>query len=142
VGSAAGTVAAAAGFGSLLAACGRPDDGLVTSPMSPRLSMAKTAGQAAPVPIPGGTPALGGAFHVWAPAPPAAGLDPIDAEPATISDFNGFVGLAYISGTVTRRTRSTGETVELPFLGSDMRFMTGVYRGVDGRVRRATFGFI
>lgn len=73
---------------------------------------------------------------------PPAGLDPIDAEPATISDFNGFVGLAYISGTVTRRTRSTGETVELPFLGSDMRFMAGVYRGVDGRVRRATFGFI
>jgi hypothetical protein len=142
VGSTAGSLAAAAGLGSLLAACGRADDGFLTSPISPQLSLAKASAQAAPVPIPGGTPALGGAFHVWAPAPPAAGLDSIDAEPATITNFNGFVGLAYISGMVTRRSRSTGETVDLPFLGSDMRFMTGVYRGDDGRVRRGTFGFI
>jgi len=66
----------------------------------------------------------------------------MDAEPATITNFNGSVGLAYISGMVTRRSRSTGETVELPFLAADMRFMTGVYRGDDGRVRRGTFGFI
>jgi len=138
VGSAAGTVAAAAGLGSLLAACGRADDGFLTSPISPRLSLAKAAGQAAPVPIPGGTPALGGAFHVWAPA----AADSVDAEPATITDFNGFAGLAYISGMVTQRNRSTGETVQLPFLDADMRFMTGVYRGEDGRVRRGTFGFI
>ena len=45
-------------------------------------------------------------------------------------------------GMVTRRNRSTGETVQLPFLEADMRFMTGVYRGDDGRVRRGTFGFI
>ncbi len=142
VGSAAESLAAAAGLGSLLAACSRADDGFLTSPISPGLSLAKASAQAAPVPIPGGTPLLGGAFRVWAPAPPAAGLDSIDAEPATITNFNGFVGLAYISGMVTRRSRSTGETVELPFLGSDMRFMTGVYRGEDGRVRRGTFGFI
>ena len=141
VGSAAGSLVAAAGLGSFLAACGRADDGFLTSPISPRLSLAKAA-QAAPVPIPGGTPALGGAFHVWAPAPPAAGLDSMDAEPATITNFNGFVGLAYISGMVTRRNRTTGETEQLPFLGSDMRYMTGVYRGEDGRVRRGTFGFI
>ena len=141
VGSTAGSLAAAAGLGSLLAACGRADDGFPTSPISPRLSLAKAA-QAEPVPIPGGTPALGGGFHVWAPAPPAAGLDSIDAEPATITNFNGSVGLAYISGMVTRRSRSTGQTVELPFLDADMRFMTGVYRGDDGRVRRGTFGFI
>jgi hypothetical protein len=66
----------------------------------------------------------------------------MDAEPATITNFNGFVGLAYISGMVTRRNRTTGETEQLPFLGSDMRYMTGVYRGEDGRVRRGTFGFI
>src|SRR5215831_12691519 len=85
VGSAAGSFAAAAGLGSLLAACGRADDGFLTSPISPQLSLAKAA-QAAPVPIPGGTPALGGGFHVWAPA----AVDSIDAEPATITDFNGF----------------------------------------------------
>ena len=142
VGSTAGSLVAAAGLGSLVAACGRADDGFLTSPISPRSSLAKAAEQAAPVPIPGGTPLLGGGYHVWAPAPPAAGLDSMDAEPATITNFNGFVGLAYINGMVTRRNRVTGETVELPFLGSDMRFMTGVYRGDDGRVRRGTFGFI
>lgn len=138
VGSTAGSLAAAAGLGSLLAACGRADDGLLTSPISPRLALAKAAGQAAPVPIPGGTPALGGAFHVWAPA----AVDSVDAEPATITDFNGFVGLAYINGVVTQRNRTTGEAVQLPFLESDMRFISGVYRGEDGRVRRGTFGFI
>ena len=137
VGSTAGSLAAVAGLGSLLAACGRADDGFLTSPISPRLSLAKAA-QAAPVPIPGGTPGLGGGFHVWAPA----AVDSVDAEPATITDFNGFAGLAYISGMVTRRNRSTGETEQLPFLDADMRFMTGVYRGDDGRVRRGTFGFI
>src|SRR5690242_19677265 len=47
-----------------------------------------------PLPIPGGTPVLGGAFHVFAPA----AFDPIDAEPITITNFNGTVGLAYIDG--------------------------------------------
>jgi hypothetical protein len=70
------------------------------------------------------------------------GADSIDAEPITITDFKGSVGLAYLNGMVTRRRRSTGESVQLPFLGADMRFMKGVYRGADGRVRRGTFGFI
>ena len=99
---------------------------------------AKAPGE--PSPIPGGTPVLGGGFHVYGPGAP--GLDPVSAEPATITDFNGVVGLAYISGTVQRTNNSTGEIAELPFLNSDMRFMQGVFRGADGRVRRGTFGFI
>jgi hypothetical protein len=99
---------------------------------------AKAAGE--PLPIPGGTPVLGGGFHVYGPGAP--GLDPVSAEPSTITDFNGVVGLAYISGTVKRTNNSTGEIAELPFLGSDMRFMQGVLRGADGRVRRGTFGFV
>jgi hypothetical protein len=90
-----------------------------------------------PVPIPGGTPLLGGGFHVYAP-----GGDPIDSDPITITDFNGFVGLAYISGMVTRRHRITGVVEVLPFLGADMRFMQGIYRANDGRVQRGTFGLI
>ena len=93
-----------------------------------------------PLPIPGGTPVLGGGFHVYGPG--AAGLDPPDSEPATITDFRGFIGLAYISGTVVRTQRSTGDTVTLPFVSADMRFMQGIYRGADGRVRQGTFGFI
>src|SRR5262249_55881898 len=45
------------------------------------------------VPIPGGTPALGGVYHIFGPTPDGS-FDPIDAEPATIGDFNGFVGLS------------------------------------------------
>jgi hypothetical protein len=89
-----------------------------------------------PVPIPIGS--FG--FHVNAPGLP--GLDPVDADPSTITDFQGFTGLAYISGMVSRTDRRTHAKVELPFLSSDMRFMDGEYRGFDGRIRRGTFGLI
>src|SRR5258705_4388566 len=94
-----------------------------------------------PVPIPGGTPALGGAFHLYGPTPDGS-FDPIDAEPSLITNFNGVVGLAYISGMVTRTKISTGERVELPFNDADMRFMQGVYRGVDGKPRQGSFALI
>ena len=94
-----------------------------------------------PLPIPGGTPALGGAFHIFGPTPDGS-FDPIDAEPATITNFNGVVGLAYVTGTVTRTQISTGATDRLPFKSSDMRFMQGVYRGVDGKPRQGAFALI
>ena len=92
----------------------------------------------APVPIPGGTPVLGGAYHVFAPAV----FDPIDAEPITITNLNAFVGLAYVSGMVTRTNIRTGEVVRLPFVNSDMRFMQGVFRGTDGKVHQGAFAFV
>ena len=49
--------------------------------------LAEASNSFAPVPIPGGTPGLGGAYHVFAPGLP--GADPIDAEPATITNMNG-----------------------------------------------------
>jgi hypothetical protein len=94
-----------------------------------------------PLPIPGGSPALGGGFHVYGPGP-AGSLDPLDAEPSTITNFNGVVGLAYISGTVSRTKIGSNVQVELPFKTSDMRFMHGVFRGVDGKPRRGTFALI
>jgi len=92
----------------------------------------------APVPIPGGTPVLGGAYHVFGPA----AFDPIDAEPVTITNLNAFVGLAYVSGMVTRTNTKTGEVLQLPFVNSDMRFMQGVFRGTDGRVHQGAFAFV
>jgi hypothetical protein len=95
-----------------------------------------------PLPLPGGSL---GPFHVFAPYrldDPNLQLDPPDAEPATITNFDGVVGLAYLDGTVTRTTISTGQSVDLPFVFSDMRFMKGVYRGVDGRPRQGTFALI
>ena len=95
-----------------------------------------------PLPLPAGSL---GPFRVFAPYrldDPNLQLDPPDAEPATITNFNGVVGLAYIDSTVRRTKISTGETVELPSLFSDMRFMSGVYRGVDGKPRQGTFALI
>jgi hypothetical protein len=68
--------------------------------------------------------------------------DPVDAEPSTITDFNGFVGLAYISGTVTRTNTATGEVLTSPFVNSDMCFMKGVFRGTDGRLHHGAFAFV
>jgi hypothetical protein len=89
-----------------------------------------------PIPVPG-SPVLA-PFHIWAPI----FVDSIDAEPATITNFNGVVGIAYLSGNVTRTNRRTGEVVVKPFVDADMRFMQGVYRGVDGKPRQGTFGFV
>jgi hypothetical protein len=89
-----------------------------------------------PVPVQG-SPALA-PFNVWAPIV----VDSIDAEPASINDFNGVVGIAYVSGMVTRTDHSTGKIEHLPFADADMRFMQGVYRGVDGKPRQGTFGFV
>jgi hypothetical protein len=91
-----------------------------------------------PKPIPGGTPTLGGAFHVFGPGV----LDPPDAEPSTITDFNGFIGLAFINGTVTRTNTVTGEVRTLPFVNSDMRFMKGVFEGTDGRIHHGAFAYV
>jgi hypothetical protein len=71
-----------------------------------------------------------------------AAFDPVDAEPITITNFNGFVGLAYISGMVTQTNTKTGQKTRYPFVNSDMRFMQGAFRGTDGRIHQATFGFI
>lgn len=65
-----------------------------------------------------------------------------DSDPATVNNFQGASAIAFISGTCERRNRKTGETRTLPFLFSDMRFMKGVFRGQDGRVRDAAFGFV
>jgi hypothetical protein len=88
-----------------------------------------------PVPIPAG----GGMFHVF---PPGLNGVPTDAEPITITNFNGFVGLAYLDGMVTRMNTTTGEVRRLPFLTSDMRFMQGNFRGTDDRVHQGTFALV
>ncbi len=58
-------------------------------------------------------------------------------EPSTITDFNGYVGVTDVQGMATNA--ATGERF---LVDTDMRFMDGVYVGVDGRVHRGTFGFV
>ena len=120
--TAAGTAALGSTFGSRL--------------WMPELAQAKAS--FAPVPIPGGTPVLGGSYHVFGPA----AIDPIDAEPSSITNFNGFIGLTYVSGMVTQTNRKTGETQRLPFVDSDMRFMQGDFVGTDRRIHQGAFAFV
>jgi hypothetical protein len=98
----------------------------------PALALAGT--RPAPRPIPGGLdknlmpvprhPVV----HVL---PPGIGF-----EMSTITDFNGVVAGSEIRG---RAHGSDGSAYDFD---TDMRFMHGSYRGLDGRMRRGAFGFI
>ena len=101
--------------------------------------LAKAPGSSEPVPIPGGFQAGGQTFHALG---PMLGGTPADAEPSTITDFNGFVGITFIDGTVTQTDTTTGQVRTLPFLTSDMRFMNGVFRDTDGRIRQGAFALV
>ena len=61
-------------------------------------------------------------------------------DPSSITDFNGFVGVADVQGTGVA-TNPNGSTETLLF-DTDMRFMSGVYVGKDGAVHKGGFGFI
>jgi TAT (twin-arginine translocation) pathway signal sequence len=68
------------------------------------------------------------------------GLGPADQpghEPSLITDFNGFTGVSNFTGTGT----GTGFAKKLSMSG-DMRFMKGVYVGVDGKKHKGAFAFI
>jgi hypothetical protein len=82
-----------------------------------------------PRPIPGGIQPFGPGTEVFHLFPPGAG------EPNTITDFNGFVGVANIDGA------GTGDHADLSF-DIDNRFITGDYIALDGRHVEATFGFL
>jgi hypothetical protein len=61
-------------------------------------------------------------------------------DPAVLSDFNGFVGVADVQGTGTG-TNPDGSTETLLF-DTDMRFMSGVYVAKDGAVHKGDFAFV
>lgn len=97
-------------------------------------------GAVAPNPIPGGL-MLGNLighpsdqiFHLYFPA--------FQNEVSTITDFKGYIAAAEIQGTGTGTNTDTGVTSRLTF-DADMRFMQGVYVGVDGQLHHGTFGFV
>ena len=86
-----------------------------------------------PLPIPGGrfvpNPFGGpdGHFHPPGPADSAT-PDTIGGDPSTIYNFNGFVGVVRVDGTGTG-TDNASNLWEV-----DLRFMDGVYQGVDGKI--------
>ena len=108
------------------------------------LSTGKAVQAVDPKPIPGGLQFLfpdPTVFHVLAPGYPGSGLDPATNDPSVITDFNGYVGVAYLTGMGTHTDRKTGHVSRLPF-EVDLRFMKGIYVGTDGKRYDGTFGFI
>jgi hypothetical protein len=92
-------------------------------------------GTADPRPIPGGLSLMTGNFD------PTNGdlhffLPGIGFEMSTITDFVGVVG-----GSETRGTAQGSDGTPYVF-DCDMRFMEGLYVGLDGRPHFGSFGFI
>jgi len=87
------------------------------------------AANAEPVPIPGGA-------HIFAPGPRSLGLMGLHVEPSSISDFQGVVALAYLSGSAT-----DGDSHRYD-LAVDLRIMSGDYLAADGSAQTGTFAFI
>ena len=84
---------------------------------------------ASPVPIPGGG-------HIFAPGPASLNLPGFGVEPSSITDFQGTVALAYVTGQAIDNLGHQYRMV------NDMRIMTGEYVAADGLKRDGTFGFI
>lgn len=95
----------------------------------PALARAGRRTTAAPKPVPP-NPALGG-LHIYLPGE--------NAEPSSITDLNGFVGIGAVTGAGTA-TLADGSTQRL-FFEVDNRFMRGEYVGEDGRLHHGTFAF-
>jgi hypothetical protein len=92
-----------------------------------------------PLPIPGGTPiAFPDGFSTLVHHfPSTANNDSLPiSEPSEITDFNGFVGL---DQTVGSGVDNSGNTLSYKV---DNGFMSGVYRGEDGRMHHGTFAFL
>jgi hypothetical protein len=63
------------------------------------------------------------------------------SEPSTVTDFDGFIGVAHAQGTGTGTNTDSGDTSPLLF-DADLRFMKGVYQSVDGRILDARLLFV
>jgi len=92
-----------------------------------------------PIPIPGSfNPGLGGPdIHFQLPGPADnTNTGRIGGEPSTITDFNGFIGVANVEGTGTDNNGN-------PLLYEvDLRFMKGVFQGTDGNLHQGAFAFV
>jgi hypothetical protein len=92
-----------------------------------------------PIPIPASfNPGLGGPdIHFQLPGPADnTNTGRVGGEPSTITDFNGFIGVAHVQGT---GTDNHGNTL---FWDVDLRFMDGVFKGDDGQIHQGTFAFV
>jgi hypothetical protein len=84
------------------------------------------------VPNPFGGPEV----HANLPGPADSTTPGIGGEPSSVTDFNGFVGVALVDGT------GTDASGNLLLWEVDLRFMKGVYRGVDDEFHHGAFAFV
>jgi hypothetical protein len=98
----------------------------------PLSALAAPASNATPKPTTAVTSLNGVDFHLTFFGP--------GADPSSITDFNGFVGVADVQGDGTA-INADGSTERLLF-DTDMRFMSGVYVAQDDKVHKGTFGFV
>jgi hypothetical protein len=106
--------------------------GVVAAGLLPGTAFAKPKGSSAPKPTTNVVDIGGVDFALTFFGP---GLDP-----ASITDFNGFVGVAQVQGTGT--ATYTDQPPETLLFDTDMRFMSGVYVGQDERVHKGAFAFV
>jgi hypothetical protein len=90
-----------------------------------------------PKPIPAGLNCPGPADAKGTPDNPVGSSTNPGGDPSSITDFDGTIGVAHVQGTGTGTNTDTGDMSPLLF-DSDLRFMRGVYRSVDGRFIEAT----
>ena len=114
-------------------------------PAGPKLSLEpledRSLPSVSPIPIPGAVPDFhrdgGPDIHFQLPGPADnTNTGRVGGEPSTITDFNGFIGVAHVEGT---GTDNHGNTL---FWDTDLRLMDGVFRGDDGKVHQGTFAFV
>jgi hypothetical protein len=117
--------------------------GAVGAVLGPGLSAPVLAapGPGQPNPIPHTTPGPFGPIHLFFPGP----VEGVDAntghDPSAITDFNGFVGQCDVAGNATGINTLTGQEVPDNYT-ADLRFMSGVFVGTDGRKHKGTFAFV
>jgi hypothetical protein len=109
---------------------------LGASLLTPETVLAHKRRNAAPRPTPNTVtippPAPQIAFHF-------TGFGP-GTDPSSITDFKGVVGVADVQGSGTGTNPDGGQ--ETLLFDTDMRFMSGVYVGVDGEVHKGAFVFV
>jgi hypothetical protein len=118
----------------ITAAAGATGMALGAGILAPGATLAH-GGTVSPRPIPGGIDPFGNGhiFHVFLPGH--------GAEPSTVYDLNGVVGLANLRSMGTATDTDTGTTTRL-ISDVDTRVMQGIYIGVDGERHTGTFAFI
>jgi len=109
----------------------------------PLLADAAAFEEADPRPIPGGTvlPFQPTPFHFFFPTdgvPGAVTVESGHGDPSTITDFDGFVGVADVGKTGGTNTL-TGQRL---LWKADVRFMKGTYLGTEGDTRTGAFAFV